>query len=168
MQRKGWLVYVPKPGDVIFFRKVGSSDPYEMQHVGLVYGVDAKYVYTVEGNAGNAVSRRKYLLTDTKIADYGRPPWGSDFGAPVPIVSTPKQPSAPIVTLPTLRKGSTGEVVRTVQELLNKAGAAPVLKVDGIFGSKTLAAVKAFQKANGAKVDGIVGPVTHALLKAVA
>ncbi|MEF2589941.1 MAG: peptidoglycan-binding domain-containing protein [Dysosmobacter sp.] len=30
--------------------------------------------------------------------------------------------------------------------------------MDGIFGSKTKAAVLAFQKANGLGVDGIVGP----------
>ena len=32
--------------------------------------------------------------------------------------------------------------------------------VDGIFGSKTYAAVMAFQKANGLSADGIAGPLT--------
>jgi peptidoglycan hydrolase-like protein with peptidoglycan-binding domain len=33
-------------------------------------------------------------------------------------------------------------------------------KVDGVFGTKTEGAVKAFQKANRLKVDGIVGKDT--------
>ena len=37
---------------------------------------------------------------------------------------------------------------------------------DGIFGKKTLAAVKAFQRDNKLKADGITGPLTwNALLK---
>jgi hypothetical protein len=35
----------------------------------------------------------------------------------------------------------------------------------GIFGPKTLAAVKAFQKSHGLKVDGLVGPLTTAALR---
>src|SRR5262249_28497005 len=40
------------------------------------------------------------------------------------------------------------------------------LRVDGIFGSKTLARVKEFQKNNGLRVDGVVGPKTWAKLRA--
>ncbi|MDR9793622.1 peptidoglycan-binding domain-containing protein [Aeribacillus composti] len=36
------------------------------------------------------------------------------------------------------------------------------IKDDGIFGPKTEAAVKAFQKKHGLKQDGIVGPKTWA------
>ncbi len=58
----------------------------------------------------------------------------------------------------TLRKGSKGDDVRRLQELLGG------LEVDGIFGRKTEAAVKAYQAANGLKADGIVGPLTWAAL----
>ena len=56
----------------------------------------------------------------------------------------------------TLQKGSKGSEVKELQELLNEQISAG-LTVDGIFGSKTLAAVKAYQTAKGLKVDGIVG-----------
>ena len=34
------------------------------------------------------------------------------------------------------------------------------LAMDGIFGAKTLAAVRAFQRSRGLQVDGVVGPLT--------
>ena len=65
----------------------------------------------------------------------------------------------PITTQPMLRTGSRGDAVRKLQELLNAKGYT-CGNVDGIFGSKTYAAVLAFQKANGLPADGIVGPLT--------
>lgn len=57
----------------------------------------------------------------------------------------------------TIRKGSRGEDVKTLQTKLN-------LMADGIFGKLTDEAVREFQKANGLTVDGIVGPKTWAAL----
>jgi hypothetical protein len=56
------------PGDLIFFdwKQDGESD-----HVGLVVGRDDSYVYTVEGNSGNAVRTKKYALNDIDIYGYG-------------------------------------------------------------------------------------------------
>lgn len=65
----------------------------------------------------------------------------------------------PVTTQPMLRTGSRGDAVRKLQELLNAKGYT-CGNVDGIFGSKTKAAVLAFQKANGLGADGIVGPLT--------
>ena len=59
--------------------------------------------------------------------------------------------------------GSTGEEVRKVQEKLKSWGYYKG-NVDGIFGSKTLSAVKFFQRKNGLTVDGIVGDKTLAAL----
>lgn len=53
----------------------------------------------------------------------------------------------------TLKKGSRGAYVVTLQKKLN-------LQADGIFGPLTEEAVKEFQKANGLTVDGIVGTNT--------
>lgn len=60
---------------------------------------------------------------------------------------------------PTLKKGSQGTAVRDLQEALTQLGFGPG-GVDGTFGPKTEAAVKAFQSANGIAADGIVGPIT--------
>lgn len=56
-----------------------------------------------------------------------------------------------------LSMGAKGDRVRTVQRKLK-------LKVDGVWGPKTDAAVRAFQKAYGLAVDGVVGPRTFAAL----
>ncbi len=59
-----------------------------------------------------------------------------------------------------LALNSVGNDVALLQTLLNKVG--NVLKVDGIFGPKTLTAVEKYQGQNGLAVDGIVGPRTLA------
>lgn len=57
----------------------------------------------------------------------------------------------------TLKRGSTGDDVRTLQGFIG-------VTVDGIFGKNTLAAVKGFQAEHGLKADGICGPLTWAAL----
>ncbi len=60
-------------------------------------------------------------------------------------------------------KGDTKENVRIVQQRLKELGYYKI-KVDGIWGPKTLAGVKNFQKAKGLVVDGIVGSRTEKAL----
>lgn len=55
--------------------------------------------------------------------------------------------------------GSYGEEVRKIQERLSSWGYYKG-KIDGIYGSETVASVKKFQKNNGLKVDGISGDAT--------
>lgn len=58
-----------------------------------------------------------------------------------------------------------GPDVRELQEKLNSVlKPVPPLVVDGIFGAKTDAAVRAFQARAKLSVDGIVGPKTRAAL----
>ena len=71
--------------------------------------------------------------------------------------------TAVVPDMPMLYRGCTGDAVKTLQDKLNALGYNSG-SVDGIFGSKTKAAVLAFQKANGLGVDGIVGPLTWAKL----
>ncbi len=66
---------------------------------------------------------------------------------------------------PTLRRGSRSDAVRRLQQGLSNLGFDPG-PIDGIFGSGTEAAVRAFQSARGLKVDGIVGAQTWAALHA--
>src|SRR5919202_2440803 len=60
---------------------------------------------------------------------------------------------------PVLRPGTSGEAVRQLQQALKGLGYDPGA-IDGQFGARTEAAVKAFQKAQGITADGIVGDVT--------
>lgn len=57
------------------------------------------------------------------------------------------------------RMGSVGNEVTAIQNVLKKKGYYTGT-VDGIFGSRTLAAVKNFQRDNKLTVDGIAGPQT--------
>ena len=59
----------------------------------------------------------------------------------------------------TYRRGSTGSVVTQIQTRLKSWGYYKDA-VDGVFGSRTEAAVKAFQKRNGLTADGLAGPAT--------
>jgi len=60
---------------------------------------------------------------------------------------------------PVLRPGSSGQAVRELQQALKGLGYDPG-SIDGQFGARTEAAVKAFQRARGIAADGIVGDVT--------
>ncbi len=61
------------------------------------------------------------------------------------------------------RQGSRGNEVRQIQTKLKNWGYYDGA-VDGIFGSKTTAAVKLFQRKNGLTADGIAGPATLAAM----
>ncbi|MBD2296922.1 peptidoglycan-binding protein [Anabaena sphaerica FACHB-251] len=60
--------------------------------------------------------------------------------------------------MPTLRFGSAGMSVRIMQRLLVSNGYG--IRVDGIFGPLTEAAIKAFQNQRNLLVDGVVGQRT--------
>lgn len=58
----------PKIGDQIFFGPVGDET-----HTGMVVGVTATTVFTIEGNSGNRCAERSYARSESNIAGYGRP-----------------------------------------------------------------------------------------------
>jgi peptidoglycan hydrolase-like protein with peptidoglycan-binding domain len=66
--------------------------------------------------------------------------------------------------MPTLKDGSTGDVVRSLQTVLTNGAPGQwnttPQGIDGVFGPGTVASVRAFQAWGGAPVDGIVGDQT--------
>lgn len=92
--KSAWHTSVPKAGDQIFF-----TNGTRICHTGLVYKVDEKNVYTIEGNTssgsevianGGAVCKKKYALDNPRIAGYGRPAYDTSTGH-TPIVEGWKQ-----------------------------------------------------------------------------
>lgn len=63
-----------------------------------------------------------------------------------------------------IKQGMRGEEVQHVQKLLADAGFYAGL-LDGVFGSGTLSAVKAFQKSAGLPADGVIGKETLLFLE---
>ncbi|MET8720175.1 peptidoglycan-binding protein [Streptomyces misionensis] len=139
-----------RPGDVVFFDFSGGRSIGGIDHVGLVEAVHSNgTITTLEGNTSDAFRRR--VRGRACVVGYGRPAY--DGAAPMP-------PHDGI-----LRKGSTGNAVKTLQKNLNtvqKAG----LTVDGRFGTATDRALRTFQAKHNLTVDGEYGPHTAAVMKA--
>lgn len=67
-----------------------------------------------------------------------------------------------------LKRGSKGEDVRTLQELLMQIGyELPRYGADGDFGAETEIAVQKFQRTHGLDADGKYGQLTHAEMMGV-
>ena len=134
-----WALNNPVPGDQIFFKNT-----VRICHTGLVYKVDKKYVYTIEGNTSNkgllipnggGVFKKKYLLTYNSIAGYGKPRY--DVRA-------------------TCSLGDVNSNVIYLQQRLMALGyELPKYGVDGDFGEETFKAVKHFRNDHGLKSSGI-------------
>jgi len=70
-----------------------------------------------------------------------------------------------VIPMGTLRRGSRGDEVSELQEMLSTLG-YDCGKTDGVYGEKTEAAVRAFQLEEELEVDGIAGPKTRTALQA--
>lgn len=139
-----------RAGDVVFFDWSGTRSIVNIDHVGLIEAVHANgTITTLEGNTSNAFLRR--VRNSAVVVGYGRPAYGD--AAPMPQSDG------------ILRLGSRGQAVRTLQSDLNRVMGSG-LAVDGVFGPRTEAAVKAFQRRYGLTVDGEYGPMSAAMMKA--
>ena len=76
----------------------------------------------------------------------------------VGVLRTVPSASGALPPWPIVQRGHREHPVRTLQHLLRARG--HTVAVDGIFGPKTDAAVRAFQREKGLQVDGDVGPIT--------
>lgn len=126
-------------------------------HVGVYVG----YGEVVEWrgfNYGCVITR----LSARPWTHWYRLPWTDyDGGA----AAQPDEGSVDLLGGGNLKKGSKGETVRVMQELLAGLGYdLGKYGADGEFGSATQAAVKQFQQDCGLNADGVYGPKTHAAL----
>ena len=62
--------YLPSPGDIIYFDWEPDGSP---DHVGIVESCDGFYVYTIEGNSGDACRQLYYAVGSNCIYGYGVP-----------------------------------------------------------------------------------------------
>lgn len=88
---------------------------------------------------------------------------------PAPPTPTPPKPPTEVrisVQLLQIQEGNTGNIVKSLQMLLNGHGPY-ALAVDGIYGPKTTAAVRGFQSAARLGVDGVAGVHTWGSLLGV-
>ena len=69
-ERDRWLApgSTPAPGDIIFFDWNNNGEP---DHVGIVERVEDGFVYTIEGNSGDAIRQNKYVHSSSVIIGYG-------------------------------------------------------------------------------------------------
>ena len=171
-----------RPGDVVFFDWGGSQNLDAIDHVGLVEAVlpDGR-IQTIEGNTsrsdvgsqsnGGGVWRR--VRNRGAIAGFGRPNYAADNNSPfnpnsnIDWVKVRKLAAAVLQNelrpAGTLRMGSSGNQVRSLQKALNLVSGAALVE-DGQFGPSTHAAVVAFQKFFKLAGDGVVGPKTKDML----
>lgn len=171
-KNKGQLYTTPKKGDVVFFLKNGVA-----KHIGFVWKVSGNTIYTIEGNTsgasgvvanGGGVFKKSYTVNsnmrfgrpnyDNVTGNYNPTTWVRSLQAAIGTTVDGIVGAKTLEACPTLKKGSKGEVVRLLQQKLGEQFKIAVSGgYDGDFGSGTVTAVKAFQKAQGLKADGVVG-----------
>lgn len=156
--------------DLNAVKKAHPSWPPEQQLRGAVaaYNSGTGNVQTIKGmdvgTTGNDYSNDVWARAQDLAPHFGGATGSTGATGP----TTPSKPAPHPSSAPTLKAGSSGAAVKTLQNELNKLGFS-VGKADGEFGPKTEHAVKAFQSKHHLTADGVAGPKTHeALQKALA
>ena len=117
---------------------------------------------TLQSTVGEALKERMIAVPVGASDVRGAPPSGpivesgpGAYGIPSPSMDSIRQAQGA-----TMHRGMSGPEVMDLQRQLNAQGANPPLAVDGKFGPKTEATLKAFQSANGVQQTGVLGPQT--------
>lgn len=159
--------YAPQVGDLVMYDwgDTGSGDNTgSADHVGIITAVAGQSMTVLEGNMSDKVGYRTMSINGRYIRGFCLPAFEATTtdAASKPAASA-QEVETVSVKVKVLKKGVTGSAVKALQLLLNGAG-CNCGTVDGDFGSKTEAAVKAYQKKAGLTCDGIAGAKTWAAL----
>lgn len=127
---------------------------YGTQTVSAVKALQKANGLTADGSAGEQTQKLLYG-GKAKEAATAKP------------TATPKATAAPASESALLKQGSSGTDVKELQAKLIELGYLSG-KADGVYGAKTVAAVKAYQKANKLSADGVAGEKTLNSLKGAA
>ncbi len=63
--------YIPKKGDLIFYKSLTATHSRATDHIGIVLGCEDGVVYAIEGNGDNRVALHEYSLSNRYIVGYG-------------------------------------------------------------------------------------------------
>lgn len=113
------------------------------------------YKLSADGKAGTQTLKKIEALMENGTADTVTPP------ADTTPDTAPDTDSG--IPTRTLRKGYTGDDVKSVQSRLKELGYYTG-SIDGTYGNSTIAAVKAFQSAHKLTADGLAGKNTYKIL----
>lgn len=174
--------YIPSIGDLVMYAW-GDSANYAStdctlapNHVGMVTAVDTanRKLTIIEGNMTkqSVCGYRKLSINGRYIRGFCLPDYktaAKTYSAPVANATTVANATAASsvqyyqVSLPLLKRGSTGTAVKMLQTLL-KQWTYYTDSIDGNFGANTEVALYKFQKFTGLKVDRLCGPATWTML----
>lgn len=159
----------PQPGDIAFFANASG-----ICHVGIVESRNGSTsVTTIEGNTsagdnanGGQVQRRNRTYgtvgSNWYIAGFGRPDWdgeGDRANGASDSASNAESEVEEVHDFGLVKAGQTGNHVKVCQAALNVRNGAG-LDVDGIYGSRTCAAIRVWQRTHGLEADGECGVLT--------
>lgn len=168
--------YIPSIGDLVMYAW-GDSVNYAStdcilapNHVGMVTAVDTanRKLTIIEGNMTkqSVCGYRKLSINGRYIRGFCLPDYktaAKTYSAPVANATAASSVQYYQVSLPLLKRGSTGTAVKMLQTLL-KQWTYYTDTIDGNFGANTEVALYKFQRSTGLKVDRLCGPATWMML----
>ncbi|HKG36791.1 MAG TPA: peptidoglycan-binding domain-containing protein [Solirubrobacterales bacterium] len=150
----------------MYWRAIGTSVRTVYEHTYLYNRVFQRPIYPIGQTYGGPTKGelkgfRRFAVSYDRLApswwswqETSRPEWRA-LGSAIP---GPVANYRPIRRHPVLRRGNKGDLVVWAQMHLVGAGAS--LPITGLFGPKTQAAVRAFQRGHGLTADGVIGQAT--------